>query len=272
MRNLILTLIIWVICFTALVAGVSLTYNWYRQLGVDITISFNNVDGIVPNQSKVLYRGVQVGTINDIKLDHTTGKPIVYTRISKDAAKILGKNSRFWIVRPELAFGSVRNLSTIASGEYIEMDPVKGPFSSEFVGLDDEPIEETDVSGMKLILYTSTASGLEIGSSVLYRGLHIGEIGDMGISKDKKHIKITVYIQDEFKSIVRKNSCFTNVSGFHASLHVFGASHIDMDSFKTLMRGGIAVHTQDFNVPPARAGDSFVLLTPKQVQEMEENS
>src|SRR5690349_1352682 len=102
MRSIIVTLIIWIMCFTAITIGVSLTYKWYRQLGEDITITFTDVSGLVPNQSKIMYLGVDIGTINDIEIDLKTGKPTVTARISKQAMPLLGPKSKFWIVRPEL--------------------------------------------------------------------------------------------------------------------------------------------------------------------------
>lgn len=262
---------IWTICFAAITVGATLTYEWYRQQGFDIQIKFDEVDGLIPNQSKIMYRGVQVGSVNEIRFDLETEKPIVHARLTKDISKMLGEDSKFWIVRAELGLGNVNNLSTIATGDYIALDPIKGKPSKNFIALHDQPPDELLAAGLRLRLNASTVSGLEVGSSILYRGLKIGEIGDMSLSKDKKYIRITIFVDKKYGGVIRRSSYFSNISGFHANLRVFGTSHIGMDSLRTVINGGIQVTTPNMGAAPARYDDTFCLLTPEQIEEMEDN-
>ena len=270
MRNLILTLIIWIICFTAIVAGSSLTYKWYRQLGTDIYISFNDVSGLVPNQSKVLYHGVQIGSVNDIDLDPESGKPRIKVRMNKQSMKIIGKDSKFWVVRPEFSLGSVHNLSTISTGDYVDVFPVAGPPAVSFVGLNEMPVEHKFSSGLKITLKATNIAGIEIGTGVLYNELEIGEVGEMSLAADGRTILLTVYIDKPYARVVRKGSIFGNVSGFHADIHIFGGSKITLNSVRTLIRGGIKLITPNINASPAKNGDTFRLLTRDQLVEYED--
>jgi paraquat-inducible protein B len=266
MRNLILTLIIWIICFTAITIGVTMTYNWIRKLGIDMHISFEDVNGLVPNESKVVYKGVHVGNISDIYIDPNTSNPKIKIRITKRMAKLIGKDSKFWIVRPELGIGAVNNLSTIVTGSYVAVEPIAGEFANEFKGLDEEPPDVDFICGLNVTLQTSSADGLNNNSPILYRGLQIGEVDGMGLSKDKRKIVINACINDEYVEVIRKNTNFGNISGFHADIHLFGTSEIGMNSLKTLVKGGIAVVTPNFNAPVAQNGDMFILLTNDEMQ------
>lgn len=271
MRNLILTLIIWTICFVAITIGVSLTYKWYKTLGADIYISFKDVAGLVPNQSKIMYRGAEIGTVETITLDLKTNYPIVKARINKQSKAMLGKGSLFWIVRPEFSLGEISNLSTIATGDYITLHPEPGEFTTNFIGLDDAPVENKFKAGLKILLRASSAAGIEVGSGVLYKDFQIGEVGEMGLSADKKFVLITIYIDKPYMNVIKRNSYFGNVSGFYADIHIFGGSKIILDSLRTLVSGGIKVVTPNLDAPTVKDGCSFTLLTREQLKELEDN-
>lgn len=270
MRDLILTLIIWIICFTAITVGVSMSYKIYKHRGKDVYITFEDVSGLVPTQSKVMFRGAEIGTVNDITLDLKTGYPVVKARIVQYFLPMLGKDSNFWIVRPEFGIGEIQNLSAISTGDYISVNPVPGQFVNHFIGLDESPVEDQYEAGLKIVLKADSAEGVDIGSSVLYRDLEIGLVGDMGLSKDKKSVLITLYIDKPYVNVIRKNSYFGNVSGFHASIHIFGGSEIGLNSLRTLVKGGITVVTPNFVCPVAKNGETFIMLNRKQFEEKQE--
>jgi len=262
---------IWIICFTAITFGISLTYSWYKNRGKDIYISFKDVAGLIPNQSKIMYLGVEIGKIIDMQLNEATKLPIVKARISRRSSTMIGKNSEFWIVRPELSLGSVRNLGAIATGDYIAVNPIKGEFSKTFIGLDADPVDDQFENGLKIFIKSSTASGIEVGSAVLFRDVQIGEVGHMNLSKDRNNVIIKIYVDDAYNNVIRKNSYFANISGFHASINLFSGSEISLNSIRTLIKGGITVITPNMNSAPAKNGDTFTMLTQEQFQALQNN-
>jgi paraquat-inducible protein B len=260
---------IWILAFTAITAGIILSYDWYRQHGVEIQITFNDASGLVPGQSKIIYRGVAIGTVREIVLN-SDGSPILKARISKRASKMLGKGSKFWIVRPELGLNGVKNLGAISTGNYVAIDPVAGPTTYQFYGLEHEPNEDEDGlhrEFLHIVLRAKAVSGISSGTPILYKGLNIGEVTSLSVAKDLRTILIKVIIAKEYKNLIRKSSYFGNVSGFHTSFHLFGGSNIDVDSVKTLLIGGISLFTPNLAVAPARNGDVFNMLTPEEMRE-----
>lgn len=269
MRSLILTLVIWTICFTAIVIGVSLTYKWYRQSGTDVRIHFKDVSGLVPHQSKIMYMGVEIGTVRQIGLDPTTRMPQIVARINKDFIPILGKHSKFWIVRPEFTLGGINNLSAVSTGDYIAVFPVTGEFKEDFIGVEEAPVDNEFGNGLNIVLKATSAQGIDIGSDVLYHDLRIGEVGEMGLADDGRHILVTIFIDPLYSRVIRKSSYFGNVSGFYADIHLFTGSKITLNSIRTLVKGGIKVETPNLNSPQAHAGDVFKLLSRDELQAIE---
>jgi len=272
MTKIIVTLIIWIVCLSIIVVGAALTYTWYKNLGPIIKISFKDGDDLIPDQSHIRFRGVEVGIIKAIEYDQASNRIIISARITRQAMKYLGKDSQFWIVKPRLSFDQVSNLSTLVTGDYIAVNPIKGSFVNNFIGLEEPPINPDLASSLKIYLRSNELEGLTEESPILYHGLQIGEIGAMGLTQDKRAVLITAYIYKQFANVVRRNSTFANISGLHASFHLFGGSHFDMESIRTLMRGGISVTTPNFNLSQAKVGDVFGVLTAAQVRELEEES
>lgn len=268
MRRLILSLIIWILSFTAIVVGVILTYNWYRNLGPEITISFMDASGIVPRQTPISYQGVYVGWVQHVRLDQKTCRAQVIARMHRDVANLLGQGTEFWVVKPEFSLEHSSNLGTIASGDYISMRPQKGKAIYNFTGLDEPPVRSELAEGLQIFLHGPDAGGVNIGSPILYKGLQIGEIGEMGVTKDKREVLVTAYVYKKYAELVRRSSFFGNVSGFHASIHIFGSSQIGMDSLKTLLSGGIVMETNDFSAPQAETGAEYELIPPSAMQKI----
>lgn len=271
MRHLLLTLTIWAVCFTVITAGAAMTYVWYKDRGPEIKILFQNARGLIPNRSKIMYRGVQVGTITATRLDRKFDGVKVIARMTKQVVALMGPGTKFWIVQPEFGLDRVSNLSAIATGDYIEMDPAKGNFVSEYVGLKQPPADHPHLGdGLKLILKAANISGINNDSPILYRGFQIGNVWDIDLSKDKKDVNITIYIYDEYSDVIRKNSYFGNISGLHADIQIFGTSQISMESLSTLVRGGINVYTPNLSGALAKEGDVFKMLSAEQLQALQD--
>ncbi len=268
MRTLILTLFIWTICFAAIVAGCVLTYDWYHNRGPIIHITFQDADGLVPTQSKVFYKGVVVGDILDIKIDPKELNAVVEVRISRYFKNLVGEKSKFWLVKPEFGLGKISNLSAIATGNYIEVLPAEGKFHDKFIGLKETPIDPDFEKGLQINLHTCELGGINMDSPILYRGLQIGEIRDIHLAKSRREVIINAYIYRDYMNVVRNGSFFSDISGFHADISLFSGSEISMDSVRTLLIGGIELHTPNLQAPQAKPGQSFRVLTPEQEKKL----
>jgi paraquat-inducible protein B len=267
MKQQFVTIVIGILALTLIIVGASLTYCWQQERGPEITIHLTKASGLVPKQSKIMYKGVQVGTVTNITLGIKSKDIIIKARINKQLVELLGAKSKFWIVHPKIGLDKISNLGTIATGNYIEVEPIVGNFTQKFNGLERPPIDVIVESGRRLTLITSTLDGITTDTPILYRGFQIGEIRSMNLSKDRNSVAMIAYIYKEYVDVVRRNSHFANISGFHAGLSLFGTSHLDIGSARTLVKGGIEVSTPNNSSTEAKNGDVFHVLTTKEERE-----
>jgi paraquat-inducible protein B len=271
MKSVMTTLIIWSIAFAAITVSASLTYSWYSNRGPEIKISFKNTAGLIPHQSKIMYRGAEIGRVTGMYFDLGSEHVIVYARLNRQPAQLIGKDSRFWIVQPEFSIEKISNLHAIATGDYIAVQPIAGPMAINFVGDEMEPMEARLSDGLQIKLRSYALAGIEADSPLLYHGQQIGEVWETTLTKDRREALVIAYVYKEYADLIRKSTIFSNISGFHADIHLFGGTKIGMDSLRTIFRGGINVSTTNFDSVRAKNNDVFRLLSAEEYLERQDS-
>src|SRR5690606_19357263 len=116
---------VWLVPIVAAAVGGYLFYRTEIDVGPTIAISF--ADGTNIGQgSKVVYRGVEVGSVESVELDAGLQQVNVVARLHKPAAGLAREGSQFWIVEPRISVGQVTGLDTLLSGSYIQVAPGSG--------------------------------------------------------------------------------------------------------------------------------------------------
>jgi len=156
----------------------------------------------------------------------------------------LRRNTRFWVVRPQLSVQGVSGLSTLVSGSYIEIDPGPGSPQNHFVGMEEMPLITTEDAGTRITLISETLSSIARGSPIYYQGILAGEALGYELASDAKSVYIHAFVRDPFDQLVRGNSRFWNVSGIDLSMGANGFE-VRTASVQALLFGGIAFETPD---------------------------
>ena len=117
--------IVWIVPIVALIIGAWLVYKAYTEKGPTVTITFETASGLEAGKTKIKYKDVVVGDVEQIRLSPDLGHVIVKAQLAKEAEDFLSENTRFWVVRARVAAGEVSGLDTIFSGAYIGIDPGK---------------------------------------------------------------------------------------------------------------------------------------------------
>ena len=250
--------IVWLVPLAAAVVAGYLVYGRMQEYGPTITIMFRDATGLKPGQSDVRYRGVTVGEVSALELSPDLAHAVVSARLRREAADIAREGSVFWIVRPEVGIETVRGLSTVISGPYIEVLPGSGQPKTDFVGLE-RPSPALGRRGLRVTLATAQLTSIRPRAPVYYRGIEVGMVIGTGLSRDARAAHVQLLIEPRYARLVRIASRFWTASGVDVSVSLFKGLDINVDSLRSLITGGIAFATPDAQSPPANESTIFVL-------------
>jgi len=253
-----LVYIVWLVPLLAAVIAGALVYNRLHEYGPTITITFRDVTGLKPGQSEIRYRGVTVGEVSGLQLGGELAFVVVSGRLRREAAAVAREGSVFWIVRPEVGIETVRGLTTVITGPYIEVFPGSGQPKTEFTGVE-RPSPALGRRGLRVTLATAQLGSVRARAPVYYRGIEVGMVIANVLSRDATTAHVQVLIEPRYSRLVRISSRFWSTSGVDVSLGLFKGLEINVDSLRSLIAGGIAFATPDAQSQPANENTIFVL-------------
>ena len=252
---------VWIIPLVAALIGVWLVYKAQSEKGPTITITFQTAEGFEAGITKIKYKDVDLGQIEEINLSPDLGHVVVTAKLVRQAEDLLSENTRFWVVRARINVSGVTGLRTLFSGVYIGLDPGKpGKKARHFTGLEQPPIVTTDLPGHYYLLLAERRGSLDIGSPIYYRQIRVGQVVGYQLAEDGQAVSIKIFVNTPYHKYVTKNTRFWNASGVDVSIDAKGIK-LNTESLVTLLVGGIA-----FDVPsyldsggPAVEGQVFSL-------------
>ena len=118
--------IVWLIPVIAALIGGWLAWKALAEQGPTITISFKSAEGLEAGKTKIKYKDVEIGQVENVELSKDLTHIIVTAQLVKGADEYLTDKTRFWVVRASVRAGQVTGLNTLLSGAYIGIDPVTG--------------------------------------------------------------------------------------------------------------------------------------------------
>lgn len=248
---------IWLVPLLSVLLVGWLLYHQFMASSQGIVIVFDNGEGLKTGVP-IKFRGVSVGSVDALRLTDDLKHVKVHASLNQDAEKLARKNSRFWIVEPEIGVAGARNLETLVSGKYIAVEAGEGDPATEFQGLEAPP-EQQPESGLRITLVAASQGSLKQGRKVFYRGLPVGTIGNSVLAKDARHVEIQVVIEPRYAKLVRRNSEFWNSSGLDINFGLFSGAEIQASSVENLLQGGVSFATPDKAGNLAGPGTRFAL-------------
>lgn len=254
--------LVWIVPLVAVLIGVWLLYDHFTAQGPAVIISFKSAEGLEAGKTKIKYKDVQVGTVEEINLSPDLDQVLVKARLGKDMEPYLTDGTRFWVVKARVTASGVSGLGTLFSGAYIAMDPVKeGDSVRRFEGLAVPPVVTADSAGKHFHLKANSLGSIQIGSPVYYRQVKAGEVVGYELDADGENVDIQVFVQDPYAKFVTQNTRFWNASGLNLTLDA-GGMQVETESVVSLMIGGVGFGEPD-DAPrsePAETDAAFPLF------------
>ena len=258
--------LIWLVPLVAALIGAWLIYKTVTETGPTVTISLRSAEGLQAGKTKIKFKDVEIGTVEEIRLSKDLSRVIVSARLVKSAEDYLREDTLFWVVRARVAATEVSGLSTLFSGAYIGLHPGSSANSArEFQGLDGEPVVQADTPGRMFVLKAQSLGSLHVGSPIFFRQIRVGQVVGYDFDPAGAGLVIKIFIEAPHEAQIRRRTRFWNASGFALSVDAAGLS-FSAESLMTVLVGGIA-----FENPsgpglgePAAEGEEFLLYPNRQ--------
>lgn len=231
---------VWIVPIIALLLGVWMVLNHYFTRGSEISITFPTAEGIEKGKTKIKALSVDIGVVQDVKLNKNLKSVEIKARIDKDAESLLRSDSNFWVVRPRIGTSGVTGLNTVLSGAYIELAPGTGKQGKRiFQGLDDVPITATTIPGLRLTLNIDNANSVNSGDPILHRGYKVGRVENVKFVVESQALHANIFIESPYDGLVTSHTRFWNSSGISFQASASGVK-LQTSSLESLLLGGIA--------------------------------
>ena len=237
---------IWILPLIALAIGAWLAWQAYSERGIHIEVVFESAEGIEIGKTSVLYKGMTIGVVRDLRLEDDDRRQVVVADIemNKDVDGYLRSGTRFWLVKPSVTLAGITGLETLVSGNYIAVSPGEGEPARKYTALPEAPPLADDVPGLHLTLHAERLGSLSKDSPVFYKQIQVGRVKSYALLEDQNQVEVKVFIQPEFASLVRKHTRFWNASGVSIDAGLSGVK-VRTESLASIVAGGIAFATPE---------------------------
>lgn len=237
--------LVWLVPAVALAVGGWFAVQAFMRQGPTVTIRFESGEGLEAGKTRIKYKDVDVGEVSQVAIAPDRKAVIVTATLSGQARDFAVEDTRFWVVKPRIAAGSVSGLNTLLSGAYIGIDVGKSSNSqTEFVGLEVPPVLSDGQPGKRFILHAQTLGSLDYGSPVYFRKLPVGQVVAYDLDKDGRGTSVTIFVRAPYDRFVTTNSRFWTASGLDFTVDANGL-RFNTESIATLLLGGLAFGTPD---------------------------
>jgi paraquat-inducible protein B len=252
--------IVWLIPLIAVLVGAFVAYRAISDRGPQITISFKSASGLEAGKTKIKFKDVEIGVVESVQLSADLMSVVCRARMVKGAEEYLREKSQFWVVEPRIAGGQVSGLTTLLSGAFIGVDPVReGKRSRHFVGLEEPPVITAEVPGRFFELRSTGAGAISVGSPIFFRRIEVGRVVSSQLDASDDFVTTRIFVKAPFDQRVHAGTRFWNASGIDASLSASGVK-INTESLVSILIGGIAFDTPAYESVEVAAENSVFPL------------
>lgn len=232
--------IIWLVPIVAALTGGFLAWKAITDQGPTVSIFFESAAGLAPDKTKIKYKDVEVGVVEEIRITDDLQRVEVTARLVKEAAGYLNENTRFWVVKAQVTAGSVSGLDTLLGGAYIEIDlSDEGARQRVFEGLSAPPVVSSDEAGSVYTLRSDEPGSLTVGAPVYYRSFQVGKVTSLELEEGSDSVSLQIFVEDPYDDRVKAETRFWNASGLDMVINAEGI-RIDTPSVVSMLIGGIA--------------------------------
>lgn len=182
---------IWAVPIAAVSIVLYLLVRSLSSRGIDVTVVYTDAAGMQAGSTRVMYHGLQVGTVKRIGLAHDNSHVIVHLDIEQRLSGELKSGTRFFLEGAHPSLSDPSSLMALISGPVIIMVPGPGAPTHTFKGIEGGPSETLAVSLPYLVQFNAAVGNLPVRSPVTLRGFTVGEVSSVGLRVDPRTGRIS---------------------------------------------------------------------------------
>ncbi len=249
--------LVWALPGAALIVILYLAISALAHPGVDAVLVFGNGAGATPGDTKVVYRGVQVGHVTRVNLDKNGRDVDVTVRLIDRVKPLLTTSTVFWMEGASFSLTDLSSLKAAVAG--ITIDMASGPGGQpqrRFIGLASPPAVLPDAKGTAFWLKTDNLGPVREGANISYRGQDVGKIAEVEV-RGPNDLRAEMFVYAPYDQLVRPGSLFWGQSPLNISVN---SSGIGASFNPSAALGGVTFETpEEFRgEAPAKAGTTFI--------------
>ncbi|GGK29190.1 MlaD family protein [Aliivibrio fischeri] len=206
-----------------------------RGIPIKITLPDNNQ--ISPNGSAIMYRGLEIGQINSLKLSDDKKDIIASATVEPAFTDYLNDGSRFVLEEAKLGLSGVENIGNLVRGNFLTLVPGNGERSREFTAIRKLELIKQDAKALTFSLYADRSFGLTPDTTILYKGIKVGSITHVALVNDR--VKFDAMVFEKYKHLIKSNNKFF-VSGSVSAELTDSGLNIDVPPTQALISGSIS--------------------------------
>lgn len=247
-RKKSIVILAWIAPIVAIMISVGMVYDYYAKAGNSITVTFDNIDGLDVRQSHIQFNGLHIGDIASMQLDKKNiNRFIVKANIYSEYNYLIKKGSVFYKVSPKISIDGASALSNILKGNYIELiPPTKNIYKLKLIKdqFDFDGYNEKPKTNGKMFDISSSDGSFGVSSSILFKGLQIGEVINKKI--DNYNINYKVLIYEEYKYLISSTTKFYQINPFELNASLENIN-IKIPSIKNMLSSSIGFVTPSYD-------------------------
>jgi len=220
-------------------------YHLYRDFdeadyGIKMTLQLPSAMGLAAGSSKVIYRGFASGIVKSLTFNQDEKHSVTaHILMEPQTEFVLRKETRFWVVKPQLSVNRVENLDTLVKGSYITFKPGGGEFCDRFVVQEQPNSEEILEPGRRFTLIADNSRSFSLGAPVLFRKMQVGEITGFDLAPDGNHVQAQIFVHEKYGHLVKADSVFWKVGGMRVDASLDGIK-VETETVTSILAGGVA--------------------------------
>ncbi len=181
---------IWGIPLAAIAIVVWLVLRAVTTRGIPVTIVFDEAAGLRPGDTRVEYRGLNVGEVRAVTLEKDGLHFTVQADLDRSMERFLRAGTHFYLQQPSLS--DLSSLKAIIGGSSIILVPGPGAPARHFAGVLGNPPAALKVRLPYLVVFSEGDAGeIKPGAPVRMRGFIVGEVTDVSLAIDAGGAVIT---------------------------------------------------------------------------------